>query len=205
MCVLLVLCVLCGVMAVLRGRWLILQHPCVIGGHSCNGVLHSLTDEEWKLVQGRCQFDERITYESSVICKRHFNELLQRYKPTRCAACPQPLSASASRPCPEWMREQLHAHHGAFVHKRPCYENALAARKQPAADTRPVEVQQENEQPQQTFQIDVSQHKRNTLYNFDASTYTHKYVLCLLVCADRRIWRRTLGTICIRRLRISAD
>jgi hypothetical protein len=53
------------------------------------------------------------------------------------------------------MREQLGAEHGAFVHKRPCYEKALAAKKQQAADTQPMEVEQENNPPPPTFRIDV--------------------------------------------------
>jgi len=132
-----------------------LQHPCALGGEQCSGALQSLTEEEWELVRGRCAIDERVVYDSAVMCKRHVNEWLHRYKPTRCAACPQPLSSSGSMPCPDWMREQLGAHHGAFVHKRPCYERALAAKKQQTVNTQPMEVEQENNPPQPTFHIDV--------------------------------------------------
>ena len=180
------------------------QHQCVIGGDVCGGELCSLTDEQWRVVRERCIIDGRHTYDNTVMCKRHVDELLHRYNPTVCAACPHPLSASASRPCPEWMREQLHTHHGAFVHVRPCYYEAMAAKKQRATNALPVEVEQENEQPQQQFTVDVSTHNTNTCNNFDASTYTHKYVLYLPVCAGRPGWRNPLGTICIRRLRISA-
>jgi len=168
------------------------QHRCVIGGDACGGELQSLTDEEWRVVRGRCIIDGRHTYDNTAICKRHTDELLHRYKPTVCAACPRPLSASSSMQCLEWMREQLGAHHGVFVHVRPCYYEALAVRKQRAANTQPVEVKQENEQPKRTFQIDVSQHNTNTHNNVDASTYTHKYVLCLPVCAGRLGWRNPL-------------
>ena len=182
------------------------QGWCVCRDGGCAGSHRTLSDEQYLQVAGRAATDgDTQIQDTRSICQLHHDRWLHRYKPTKCAACPQPLSACGSMQCPEWMREQLNAHHGAFVHKRPCYEKALAAKKQPAANTLPAEVEQENEQPQQTFQIDVSQHKRNTSNTFDASTHTHKYVLCLLVCADRRIWRRTLGTICIRRLRISAD
>ena len=121
-----------------------LQHPCALGGEQCGGALQSLTEEEWELVRGRCAIDERVTYYSAVICKRHVNEWLHRYKPTQCAACPHPLSSSGSMPCPDWLREKLGSHRGAFVHKRPCYEKALAAKKQQAADTQPMEVEPED-------------------------------------------------------------
>jgi hypothetical protein len=55
------------------------------------------------------------------------------------------------------MREKLGDHHGAFVHERPCYKEAVAARKQQAAAPQPMEVEQENNPPQPTFQIDVRQ------------------------------------------------
>ena len=112
--------------------------------------MQSLTEEEWKLVRGRCTIDERVVYDNAVICKRHADEWLHWYKPTRCAACPQPLSSSACRPCPEWMREKLGAHHGAFVHKRPCYEKALVAKSQQAADAESMEVEQESSFPSQS-------------------------------------------------------
>ena len=101
-------------------------------------------------MRGRCAIDERVVYDSAVICKRHVDEWLHWYKPTQCAACPQPLSSSGSMPCPEWMREQLAAQHGAAVHERPCYENALAAKKQQAADTQPTEVEPEDMFPSQS-------------------------------------------------------
>ena len=115
-------------------------------------------EEEWKLVRERCTIDKRATYNAAVICKRHADAWLHRYKPTKCAACPQSLSSSGSMACPEWMRKQLGAHHGAFVHKRPCYEKALAAKKQQVAVSQPMEVEQENNPPQPTFHIDVNQH-----------------------------------------------
>ena len=61
-------------------------------------------------------------------------------------------------PCPEWLRGQLGASHGAFVHKRPCYQTALAEKKQQAADQQPMEVEQENSPPLPSFQINVRQH-----------------------------------------------
>ena len=118
-----------------------------------------MTTDEEQLLHSRCAMDGQATQDSAVICKKHGNEWLQRYKPTKCAACPQPLSSSGSMPCPDWLREKLGAHHGAFVHKRPCYEKALAAKKQQAADTQPMEVEQENNPHQPTFHIDVSQHR----------------------------------------------
>jgi len=106
--------------------------------------MQSLTEAEWELVRGRSAIDERVVYDSAVMCKRHVNEWLRRYKPTRCAACPNPLSSSGSMPCPDWMREQLGAQQGAAVHVRPCYKAAVAARKRQTADTQPMEVEQEN-------------------------------------------------------------
>ena len=119
-----------------------------------------MTAAEEQLLHGRCEMDGQAVQNSPVICKKHGNEWLHRYQPTQCAACPTPISSSGRRPCPEWLREQLGAHHGAFVHKRPCYEKALAAKKQQAADTQPMEMEQENELPNKTFQLDVSQHTK---------------------------------------------
>ncbi len=127
-----------------------MQHPCALSSEQCSRALQSLTEEEWELVRGRCAIDERVTYDAAVICKRHADEWLHWYKPTRCAACPNPLSSSAWRPCPEWMREQLGAQQGAFVHERPCYKAAVAAKKQLAADTQPMEVEQGNIFPSQS-------------------------------------------------------
>ncbi len=155
-CVLLVRRAVCCVMDGICCAWMRLQHPCALGGEQCGGALQSLTEEEWELVRGRCAIEARPSYDSAVICKRHVNEWLHRYKPTRCAACPRPLSSSARMPCPEWMRKQLGAHHGAFVHVRPCYLEAVAAKKEQAADTQPMAVEQENSPPQPTFHIDVS-------------------------------------------------
>ena len=115
------------------------------------------------------------------MCLKHVNELLRRYKPTQCAACPRPLSSSASRPCPEWIREQLHAHHGAFVHKRPCYEKALAAKKQLTVAPQSMEVEQENIPPQLTFHIDVSTTLTTAYRDFDAYAHTHNYPLYFVV------------------------
>jgi hypothetical protein len=112
--------------------------------------MQSLTEEEWKLVRGRCTIDERVVYDSAVICKRHADEWLHWYKPTRCAACPQPLSSSACRSCPEWMREKLGTHHGAFVHVRPCYRATVAVQKRQTANTQPMEVETEDNFPSQS-------------------------------------------------------
>ena len=132
------------------------QHPCALSGEQCGGALQSLSEEEWQLVRGRCAINGQSIYDSPLVCKRHADEWLHRYKPTQCAACPQPLSASGSMACPEWLRQQLGAHHGAAVHKRPCYQNALAAKKQQADATPPMQVEQENRPPPLPFQIDVS-------------------------------------------------
>ena len=110
------------------------------------------------------------TQETRSICQRHHDQWLQHYKPTRCAACPVPL-ASAARPCPEWLREELQALHGAFVHLRPCYLEAVARRKQKTNHTsEPMETEEENIPTQQTnFQIDVSDFTKQIL----ASTRAH--------------------------------
>jgi hypothetical protein len=150
------LCVCCSCAALCAVWWMAsvvhgctLQHPCALRGEQCSGALQSLTEEEWELVRGRCTIDERVVYDSAVICKHHVNEWLHRYKPSRCAACPNPLSSSGSMPCPDWMREQLGANHGTAVHVRPCYKAAVAAKKQQTADSRPMEVEQENIFPSQ--------------------------------------------------------
>jgi len=66
------------------------------------------------------------------ICQHHYDVWLYRYKPQTCVACRSPLTSSAYRGCPSWLAEQLHAPRGCFVHKRPCYEEALGRRKQAA-------------------------------------------------------------------------
>ncbi len=157
-CVLLVCCCVCLRTHGLSAALMRLQHPCALSGEQCSGALQSPTEAEWKLVRERCLIDERVTYDSTVICKRHADEWLHWYKPARCAACPNPLSASGSMPCPEWMREQLGAHHGTFVHVRPCYKAAVARRRRQTTDTQPMEVEQENISPPQNFQLDVRQH-----------------------------------------------
>ncbi len=191
MCVLLVCCAVCCVVAGSGQYWLISQHPCVIAGSSCNGLLHPLTEHEAQLVRERCLADGRQHANAAVICKRHFNELLQRYKPTRCAACPTPLSASGSMPYPEWMREQLCAHHGSFVHVRPCYKAAVAAKKRQAADTQPMEVEQENIAPPPTFQVDVSQHTNKSSGSRTHTAHSHT----LSLCTGRLRWRKPLAAI----------
>jgi len=190
------LCVCCSCAALCVGALMAcllysctLQHPCALSGEQCGGALQSLTEEEWKLLRGRCAISERATYDAAVVCKRHADEWRHWYKPPRCAACPRPLSASAWRPCPEWMREQLGAQHGAAVHKRPCYEKALAAKKQRAADPQPMEVEQENKPPQPTFHIDVSQHIDNSNASHTWAAHSHMRSLC----ADRQRWRKQLA------------
>ncbi len=165
------LCVCCSCAALCAVWWLgsvdvgrSRQHPCVVAGRSCNGVLHPLTAEEARVVRGRCLTDNTALTDASVICKRHFNELLQRYKPTRCAACPQPLSSSGSMACPEWMREQLGAHHGAFVHVQPCYKAAVAAKKQQAAVSQPMEVERENILPFQSRPLTSVSHASTQIH-----------------------------------------
>ena len=118
-------------------------------------------------------------YDTPVICKRHADEWLHRYKPTKCAACPQPLSSSAWRVCPEWLREQLGAPHGAFVHKRPCYQAALAVKNQQAADQQPMEVEQENNPPPPSFQIDVSHHDACRCGSRTLSGCSHALSVCV--------------------------
>ena len=140
----------------------------------------------------RCTIDERVTYDAAVICKRHADEWLHRYKPKRCAACPMPLSSSAWRPCPEWMREQLHAHHGAFVHKRPCYEKALSAKKQQVSNNQPMEMAKENEQSNTPFTLDVSTTQGTAYRGFNAYAHTHNYSLCLsCTCSQTRMEEAT--------------
>jgi hypothetical protein len=141
-----------------RCAWMRLQHPCALAGEQCGGALQSLKEEEWQLVQSRCAVDKQPVYKSVVICKRHANRWLHRWQPTRCAACLQPLSSSAAMPCPEWLRERLGAAHGAVVHVRPCYKEAVAARKQAAPNKQPMKVETENTPPAPSFQIDVSLH-----------------------------------------------
>jgi hypothetical protein len=188
-CVLFVCCAVCsrthGLFAVLMR----MQHPCALGGEQCGGALQSLKEEEWELVRGRCAIDERVVYDSAAICKRHVDEWLHWYKPTRCAACPRPLSSSARRPCPEWMREQLGAQHGAFVHERPCYKAAVEAKKRQAADPQPMEVEQENRPPQPTFQIDVSQHTHSSSGSRIHTAHSHT----LFLCTGRLGWRKPLA------------
>jgi hypothetical protein len=70
------------------------------------------------------------------------------------------------------MREQLGAHHGTAVHKRPCYEKALAVKKQPAADTQPMEVEQEIIFPSQSRPLTSVSHA-STQIHFHLHHNTH--------------------------------
>lgn len=79
------------------------------------------------------------------------------------------------------MREQLGAQHGTFVHKRPCYEKALAAKKQQAADTQPMEVEQENNPPPPSFHNDVRQHAHMNERRLMHMKHTHSHSLSLFV------------------------
>lgn len=112
-----------------------------------------LSEEQYLQVAGRCAMEGMQTHNSRSICQRHHDQWLQHFKPAQCAACPQPLSVSGWRRCPEWRRKQLGAQHGAFVHKQPCYEEALAAKKQQAADPQPMEVKPAPIFPCQSFQL----------------------------------------------------
>jgi len=96
-----------------------------------------------------------LTQDTRSICQTHHDKWLQHYKPTRCAACPEPLS-TATRPCPEWLREKLQAQQGAFVHERPCYKEAVAARKKAQETSSPMEEDKENLASASKFEIDVS-------------------------------------------------
>jgi len=136
------------------------------------------------VADGRCEMDGRRVLDSATqMCLKHVNELLRRYKPTKCAACPQPLS-SGGMPCPEWLREQLGAHHGAFVHMRPCYEKTLAAKKQQAADTQPMEVEQENISPSQTSPLTSVSHA-STQIRLRLCTHAHTWSLSAWVLLSR--------------------
>lgn len=125
-----------------------------------------MSEEQYLQVVGRCAVHGMQTQDSRSICQLHHDRWVHRYKPTQCAACPQPLSASGSMPCPEWMREQLDAHHGAFVHVRPCYKAAVAAKKQQAGNNQPMEMEEENEQPNKQFTQDVSTAQGNSIQRF---------------------------------------
>ena len=150
-----------------------LQRPCALSSEQCSGALQSITEEEWRLVRERCTIDERVTYDAAVICKRHADEWLHRYKPKRCAACPMPLSSSARMPCPEWMREKLGAQHGAFVHVRPCYLEAVTAKKQQTAGTQPMEVEPETISPSQFYPLTSVSH---ALTQIHLRLYTHAHM-----------------------------
>ena len=125
------------------------------------------------MADGRCEMDGRRVLDSATqMCLKHVNELLRRYKPTKCAACPQPLS-SAWRSCPEWMREQLNAQHGAFVHVRPCYLNAVAAKKKQASNNQPMAVNPENISPSRTSPLTSVSH---ALTQIHLRLYTHTHM-----------------------------
>ena len=141
-------------------------------GDRCDAVLQRMTAAEEQLLHGRCAMDGQAAQNSPVICKKHGNEWLHRYKPTRCAACPQPLS-TAWRPCPEWMREKLGAHHGAFVHVRPCYLEAVTAKKQQTAGTQPMEVEPETISPSQFYPLTSVSH---ALTQIHLRLYTHAHM-----------------------------
>ena len=145
-------CCLCGALCVVRfpRRGVHSQEWCVCRDGQCSGTRRTLKEEQYQQVVGRCTVDGAMTQNSQSICQHHHDRWLQHFKPTQCAACPRLLSSSASRPCPEWMREQLAAQHGAAVHERPCYKAAVEAKKRQAADPQPTEVEPEDMFPSQS-------------------------------------------------------
>lgn len=170
---------------------------CPAGDCPPSAVLHALTDEQWRVVAARCTADAHTNVrDTRWICQFHYDRWLHRYRPQQCAVCQQPLSSSALA-CPEWLREQLHAHTGSFMHKRPCYEQALGQRKQNAAaetvsselmDAPPDEPMQpaENHPPtrntndSQEFKIDVSGLQSTSESNIVHVHATHCLSLALL-------------------------
>ncbi len=146
---------------------------CVCRSRECLGTQRSLSEEQYLQVVGRCAMEAVQTQDSRSICQLHHDRWVHRYKPTQCAACPQPLPASASMLCPKWLREQLAAHHGARVHVRPCYLAAMAAKKQQASNNQPMEIEEENEQSNKPFTVDVSTHEQqHTEISMHAHTFT---------------------------------
>jgi hypothetical protein len=159
---------------------MLLQHPCVVHGSPCSGALQSLADEAGPLVQGRCLQKGWTAQPGTLICKRHADALLHWHNPQACAACPS--TRGALRLCPIWLQQQLGAPAGSFVHKRPCYEEALKKRKQTAAthtdqaEAVPMEMEQvekENDAQQSNqFEVDVRLHT-DTQDTQDARGHNH--------------------------------
>ena len=100
---------------------------------SCAGLRRTLSEQQHQIVAGRCS----RTSDTRSICQHHYDVWLHRYTPQSCAVCPAPLT-TAFRACPGWLTEQLHVPRGSFVHKRPCYEQALAERKHAASSAAAV-------------------------------------------------------------------
>ncbi len=174
------------------------QAWCICRDGCCSGMQRSVDEQQYLQVIGRCMVDAVQTQDSRSICQQHHDRWLQHYKPTRCAACPTPL-ASAARACPEWLREQLGAAHGSYVHVRPCYLDAVAQRKQANRSSHTsdsVETEPENiPPPASTFQIDVS-HCNSTFRTRPMHVHTmltSLFAICL--CTARHGWKSRHGII----------
>lgn len=136
-----------------------------------------MSDEQHKVISERAHHTvgSRTPVDTRTICQSHWDRWWKRWRPTQCAACLKPLAASGSMLCPEWMRQQLGAQHGASVHDRPCYRQAVAAKKPQSANTQPMEVTQEIAIRQPTFQLNVSdtRHSRFVLsHSYHAHTHS---------------------------------
>ena len=169
------MCCSCAALCTLRfpRRCVRSQGWCVRRDGCCSGIQRTLSEEQYLQMMGRCAEEGVQTQDSRSICQHHHDRWLQHFKPTKCAACPRPLSSSGSMPCPEWMREQLNAQHGAFVHVRPCYLNAVAAKKQQASNNQPMAVNPENISPSRTSPLTSVSH---ALTQIHLRLYTHTHM-----------------------------
>jgi hypothetical protein len=147
------------------------------------------------LVRGRCTIDGRTVAHTQHICKRHTNELLLRFRPHSCAACPNTARCShgALIRSPGWLQQQLDAPSGSFVHMRPHYEEALRRRKQdhiataaaaaaaavpPAAAAAPP---MDTEPSSTTFVIDVSSQAHSQSQCSCAFAVAYAFFVCSLL------------------------
>jgi hypothetical protein len=95
---------------------------CRTGGAACAAELLGVTEEQWRLVADRmCADGAGRTLDSRVLCRRHADKWLYRYRPASCPVCGGPVQpGQAGRLVPLWLQNETHAPKGALVHDRPC-------------------------------------------------------------------------------------
>ena len=115
--------------------------------HSCStNDLRYIDEYQEILVKQREDIlTEQIINPSHQLCQFHRNKYLLHYNPTTCIFCNSSSSSSSSLiKCPQWICEQLYCCIGSKIHRRPCYQEYIAAHSSPKneAKKRKLELEQ---------------------------------------------------------------